>query len=209
MLTLIMAASPSDFTWYHDAKDEYPIGQGPPPLSTASTPVDPITPTSSAGPLNCVRQLRGQPKIAITTAFVGHRPIKAVSKPRCASNQKRPHSDDGLPSRELRPRKAQGTVIAIDSDPETDSASDDQGSDSDDDGDGNLVIKDKSVSCSPFIYMSTILLTFLPQKRASSHRVRSKDKHRADLDLVYKAGVCIKGGETVQGWWCILCKYVW
>jgi hypothetical protein len=42
----------------------------------------------------------------------------------------------------------------------------------------------------------------------SSHRVRSKDKCRTDLDLVYEEEQCERGGKLQQGWWCILCKYV-
>jgi hypothetical protein len=45
-------------------------------------------------------------------------------------------------------------------------------------------------------------------KRTTSHRVRSKDKRRADLDLVFKQGKCQKDGRMLEGWWCVLCKYI-
>jgi hypothetical protein len=160
-LAFDMAASPLDFVFYHDADDDYPIGQGPPDSSTASTPVDPITPTSSAGPSNHVRQLRGHPKVTINTAVIGKPPAKVATKARHQSGQKRSHPDNDMPPpQDLRAKKAQAPAISINSEPEMGDGSDGQGSGSDDDdgkGDeGDLTSKDKSVSYSPIIDTSTI-----------------------------------------------------
>jgi hypothetical protein len=151
-----MAASSTDFVWYNDADDDYPIGQGPTDTSTASTPVDPLTP-SSAGPSDRIRQLRGQPKIAINTSLTANPPTKAVARTRRKSTQKRSHPDNDMPPpRELRPKKAQITPIPINSNPETDGASDNQGSNSEYDDDGDLSAKDKCVSRSPVVHIPMI-----------------------------------------------------
>jgi hypothetical protein len=153
-----MAASPSDFLWYNDVDDDYPIGQGPTDTSTASTPVDPITPSSSTGPADRVRQLRGQPKVSINTSLTGKLPTaatKVVSKTRRKSTRKRSHPEDELPpARDLKAKKAQAAAICLDSDPEMEEISDNQGSNSDDDGDP--LANDKCVSRSSVIHISMI-----------------------------------------------------
>ena len=42
----------------------------------------------------------------------------------------------------------------------------------------------------------------------TSHCVCTQDKHHADLNLVYSCGLCIKEGVKMDGWWCVLCKYI-
>jgi hypothetical protein len=147
-----MSASTSDFVWHYDVDDEHPIGHDPHDTSTPSTPVEPVTPASSSvGPSDRVRQLRGQPKVSINTSLPPHLPTKVVPRVRRHSAQKRRHSDNDMPPpRELRPKKAQSAAISVDSEPETDNASDDQDSSSGDDED--LSLKDKCVSCPSLYY---------------------------------------------------------
>lgn len=147
-----MAASSADFQWYNDADDDHPIGQGP--TETPTAPSSPPTPGPSAGPSSRVRQLRGQPKLAINLSSTGHTPAKVVAKTRRKNTRKRPHADDDKgPTRKSRKTTAKGkkgTAIPVDSEPETDDAtSDDDESSSDDDGD--LSVKDKCVSLSRVI----------------------------------------------------------
>ena len=51
MLTFNMATLFIDFQWYNDVDDDHPIGQGPTETPTVpSSPIDPPTPVSLAGP---------------------------------------------------------------------------------------------------------------------------------------------------------------
>ena len=61
-----MAASASDFQWYHDVDDEHPIGNDHQLLS----PTSPVSGPSMA-PSARVRLLCGQPKLTITKNVVG------------------------------------------------------------------------------------------------------------------------------------------
>src|SRR5712672_1867316 len=92
-----MATSSTDFQWYHDVDDEYPIDQDLTPTA------DPPIPHSSAGPSNRVQQLHGQPKVVIKSPSTHHTPAKATSNTQHKNPQKWPHSDDNKGStRKLR-----------------------------------------------------------------------------------------------------------
>jgi len=162
-----MAASSADFEWYNDVDDEHPIGQGPTTSSTAnsSSPQTLVTttPGSSAVPFDHVRQLRGQPKLAINMPSTGHTRAQAVAKARRNNSRKRPHSNDDNGSvRKLSKTTVQGqkkAAIPIDSKSQKDDAdSTDHGSSSDDDDD--LSVKDKCVSLFCIIRLSTDMIDY-------------------------------------------------
>lgn len=146
-----MAASSTDFQWYHDADDEHPISQGAdaPPANSSSHP-----PRSSAGPSSRVRQLRGQPKLALKSPST-----KAVINIRRNGSRKRRRSDEHNTQPSNRTVTAQGkgkkaAAIPVNPPLEIDHmtvSEDDSSSDDDDD----LSIQDKPVSLCCFIRLST------------------------------------------------------
>jgi hypothetical protein len=162
-----MAASSADFLWYNDVDDESPIGQGPSEtmakLSSSPSSTIPLTPRSSAGPSNRVRQLRGQPKVTINLPSTGHTPIKAIAK---TNSRKRPHSNDDNGSTQksrkttaAKGKKQTASAVPVDSEPEVDGAtSTDHGSSSDDDSD--LSVKDICVSLCCIIQLSTDIMYY-------------------------------------------------
>src|SRR5712671_1872667 len=148
-----MATSSTDFQWYHDVDDKYPIDQDLTPTA------DPPIPCSSAGPSNRVRQLRGQPKVAIKSPSTHCTPAKATSNTQHKNPQKRPHSDDNKGStRKLRETVAarckKEVAIELEMD---DTASTDHNLSSDDGSD--LSVKDNCVClfCIVFVGGKTLI----------------------------------------------------
>lgn len=154
-----MAASPSDYQWFNDADDDFPIGEGPenPPAdtSTATAPPHPPSIRPTAGPSSRVRQLRGQPpKVSI------HVPVAPTT------HSRRRRRSVGEKPTSVRSRKtiaAQGkgkkpVSVPVDSEPE-DQSEDDADSDLDvtlSDEVSMVSGQDKSVS---LCYFLCILLT--------------------------------------------------
>ena len=144
-----MATSSTDFQWYHDVDDEYPIDQDLTPTA------DPPIPCSSAGPSNRVRQLCGQPKVAIKSPSTHRTPAKATSNTRHKNPWKQPHSDDNKGStRKLREtvaaRRKKEVAIKLEMD---DTASTDHDLSSDDGSD--LSVKDNCVCLFCIVWLST------------------------------------------------------
>jgi hypothetical protein len=138
-----MSASSRDFPWYHDVDDVDPIGQSP---STAEP--SPLAPGSSAGPSDRIRQLRGQPKLTISTG------ARSGAKARRNSSRKRPHAGDNTSLRKARKTTTPGKrkVDTAHVDPEDDADNTDVGSNFEDDDDGeddveeDLSVQDNCVS---------------------------------------------------------------
>jgi hypothetical protein len=158
-----MAASSSDFQWYHDADDEFPIDQclETPPATNSSTGSTPLQP--SVGHSKRVRQLRGQSKLAINQ----HQPSTMATVTDTTHSRRRRRSDAGDKQGSQRSRKTVATqgrgkkpvAIPVDSEPEiedTASANNDFRLSSDDDDDNNVETgQDKSVSPCCFIWIPT------------------------------------------------------
>jgi hypothetical protein len=190
-----MAASSADFEWFHDPDDEHPIGQSTETLTANSS----TAPHLPAVPSNRVRQLRGQPKVAIKSASA-----KAVANTRRTNPRKRRHSDDHNDTTlQSKTTAAQGKgkgkqVVAIEVDSElemddTTSADDDSSSDDDDD----LSVQDKSVSLCCFIRLSTDTIYY----RNASAAIVSVAKTSAvpTSILCFRRGYVLKVAKSSKG----------
>ena len=150
-----MAASSADFQWYHDANDDFPIGESAEtPSADSSVPLPP-----SIGPSNRVQQLRGQAKMVLTpppTIDADH------TVPNTTRSQRRHRSDTLDQQGPRRSKRAVVTkdkgkeplVISLDSDPEEESTT---SADDDSRSDDNSVLsgQDKPVSLCCFIWIPT------------------------------------------------------
>lgn len=198
--------------WYNSAEDEHPIGYVSPGATPESSIASFPPPTSSAGrspgPSDRVRQLRGQQKLAIDTSTA----TPPARKARRSLSKKRAHlgAEDDVPS--SKRSKARGkkkaitaTASASELDPDGSVRDEDLSEDDDVEALNEMSQKDKSVH---LLYVHRLYTHTLLQKRTRTHRTRATDKRRADLDLVFKPGRCLRGGEMLEGWWCVVCRYV-
>ena len=150
-----MAASPADFQWFHDADDDFPIGQTNESTPDSSAPSRP----PSAGPSNRVRQLRGQSKVLLTPPTTD---VVTISTDTTRSRRRRRSdaSEQQGPRRSKRavvtqPKGKQRAVISLDSEPEKESTSGSSDGDLSGDDDAMLSGQDKSVSLCCSIWIPT------------------------------------------------------